>query len=143
MIMSEASYFRGYARVPLDALYFDHKIAKQKHRATSSKNVKRLLGLYRSLGCEKGSYENAVKARISEESLGEALEELGRVDLPRDPGQPGAELPLLNVARIHCLHGLHRILAAKKYLKEDEERWWVVQLYKQGRRHLVSWFITS
>ena len=43
------------------------------------------------------------------------------------------ELDLPPDYSLRCLHGKHRIAAAKKFLYLPADKWWVVDLYSDGR----------
>jgi len=46
-------------------------------------------------------------------------------------GRKPPKLQFPEATKLECLHGQHRVLAAKKYLS-PAERWWTVDLYTTG-----------
>lgn len=94
-------YFLGYARIPLEALYFDHPLAREEHREVDHKNTTRLLGIFRKTGCKNDLPQHSIAVTVPEESLRDALEEIRLEGLPREV--EGVSPPNLNVARVKCL----------------------------------------
>lgn len=129
--MNGSEFFKGFARVPLSALHFDHKLGRKTHRSASTKNVQRLVKLFSKVGCQHGAIEHAISATLGSDSLQEALEDCDLETLPQDVSEGVDVLPLLQVTRLNCLHGLHRVLAAKEVL-DGEDQWWIVKIYSNS-----------
>lgn len=125
----EALRFRGLARVDLAKLNFEYALS-QGHRNLEQRNVKRLLGIFRTHGCERYESANFVKARVDAGSLDAALTSQG-FRLPQQPPDSWQAIPILQVSSIDCLNGLHRVLAARKYLDLNDQ-WWIARLYTEG-----------
>lgn len=124
-------YFVGFARINLDALDFSHEWAKKYHRTKSAKLCNGLERIFGTGGCKSYESEHAVPAIIDMQVLHNALEE--NVQLPATVNSL-AEVPLLDLRYVECLHGLHRIEAAKVFLKgNDEMYWWTVKFYSKGK----------
>ncbi len=112
--------FCGSVKIPLDKIC--HEELPNNPRQFNEKNVTTLLDFFRWEGCLRLDPEHYVPALIS------------RSAVPRDL-HPGGELPRLNPEHpVVCLHGRHRLEAARKFFTGDENRWWVVDLYSRGGR---------
>jgi hypothetical protein len=133
--MENSHYFRGYARIPLEALSFKYSLEVLGHRPELKKNVTRVLGLFKTFGCKRDAEKHAVCALVGSQALSEALGEAQDQQLPRDINAALPLPPLLDIPRVKCLNGLHRIRAAENFFLVDDERWWTVKLYS-GKRHL-------
>ena len=126
-----ARCYRGIAKVPLDALDFDHPLVLGQRRETSEENVQRLERIFARNGCLRLQEENVINAVVLDEELPALLssnsvtvEQLCQVTWARDT-------PGLNLGNLRCLSGLHRIQAAKRYLDEND-KWWPVRLFSAG-----------
>jgi hypothetical protein len=137
----KASSFRGIARCPLGALNFTHPLVRRKHRKISQKNVQRLHGVFRKVGCLRLQEENFINAIVDDEALDNALSisEVSRDGLLLL--REGQELPLLDL-RVDCLSGLHRVEAAKAFL-DDNDQWWTVRLFASSKRPRTAPFTKS
>lgn len=129
----KATCFRGFARVQLNALNFDHPLVQQKHRKVLQKNVRRLHKIFEKIGCLRLQEENFINAVIDDASLDDAVavSQVSRDELLNL--REGQELPLLNLRNVECLSGLHRTEAAKAFLN-DNDQWWTVRLFSKGKR---------
>jgi hypothetical protein len=122
-------YFIGYARVNLDALDFSHEWAKKYHRSKSKKVCNGLERIFGKDGCKSDEAEHAISAIIDLQVLHDA----GRSELPAIVNSR-VNVPQLDLRYIECLHGLHRIEAAKAFLKgNDKMYWWTVKFYSKGK----------
>jgi hypothetical protein len=55
-----------------------------------------------------------------------------QMSLPQaDPGS-GLDIPFVHVEEVICLNGLHRVEAAKRWLREGE-KWWTIKLFANGK----------
>ena len=124
--------FYGSARVDLDALAFERSPECQ----ISQPNIQRLFSAFEKAGCLRLHPQYHVPAVITKEQLDGALtsaESPADALLSKDPEQ----WPLLTFPddyRVQCLHGRHRIEAAKRFLSISD-RWWVVDFYTSGQSH--------
>ena len=130
-LMMYTVYFHGFARIPLDEINLNLPEFIIKHRHENTKNVDRLINLFKSVGCHQAEPRHAISALISQDQLRLALDSLGLTELPKTPSLDVNTVPLLRPHLVYCLHGLHRVQAAKAFL-EDPDRWWTVRLYSSG-----------
>lgn len=125
--------YRGTARVRLDTLHFQWN----EPRELSRKNVERLKEIF---GGDKGCCENVrrldprnhIPAVIEQSDLDTAIltSKVSLEGLLSNPDNP----PVLKFAagyRLACLHGQHRIQAARETLPPTDA-WWTVDLYLAG-----------
>ena len=112
--------YKGTARIRLKWLHFQWN----RPRELDGKNVERLKADFRK-DCRRLDEHNHIPAVIDQQSLN-AAEELSGV-LARQLGYP--ELVFPAGYQVECLHGRHRIQAAKELGLE----WWTVDLYLAGR----------
>ena len=69
--------YQGIARLPLQALNYNHKIVREKHQEISYENVKRLENRYEQVGCERLQEENVINAIVKDSDLVAALSTQG------------------------------------------------------------------
>lgn len=117
--------FEGLVRVGLSALSFD------KHRALSSKNVKRLQKIYRIEGCQRLDDSNFVDALVTKEQLTQASH-IQPLAFQQHPPKEWNACPIINIKSLSCLTGLHRVEAAKEFLDANDQ-WWVARIYTNGK----------
>ena len=123
--------WRGYCRVKLHALNFEHALS-EGHRPPSEANVSRLLGIFSVDKCRRMDEGNFVRAVVNETQFETLMQQQSDRVVPSVPSR-WQDVPLLEIEKIPCLNGLHRILAAKRFLK-GPARWWPVSLYTDGKR---------
>jgi hypothetical protein len=77
---------------------------------------------------------NRIEAVIDERSLDAALHISGisATDLLTNPANKCPKLDFPQGFQLRCLHGLHRIQAAREFLFPPD-RWWTVDLYTTGK----------
>lgn len=126
---SGALQFRGLARVDLAALNFQHASSKE-HRDVLEQHVTRLVNIFRTEGCKRTEASRFVKARVDERQLDEALASQN-LDLPQRPPQDWTVVPILELPRLDCLNGWHRVVAARQWLDQNDQ-WWIAELYTSG-----------
>jgi len=122
--INKQSHFRGSAKVSLNNLQFD-----ELTRRLESKNVARLVRIFQYEGCLRLEREHHVPVIIDEVQLSYMCQQSGV-----EPGSLLTDaLVILNCENItlRCLHGQHRIAAAKEFL-EPGDKWWIVDIYVQG-----------
>jgi len=110
------NYFLGNAQVQLQNVDFAPGV-----RDFDKANVDRLVNIFRLEGCQRDDPTHFVPGLIAREHLGPEWQQL------LEPQR--LSLPTSVVMR--CLHGKHRILAAKEVLPPHEQ-WWNVALYDEG-----------
>jgi len=127
--------FCGSARIDLQDLYFDDEDYtrvldnEDLSHFLDEKNVARLKGIFEVEGCTRLDPENYVPVLISEEQLQDGLKVSGITKTQLL--QPEKVPPILQFSpatRLECLHGKHRIAAAKQILLAGDQ-WWTVDLY--------------
>ncbi|KAL2049567.1 hypothetical protein ABVK25_010146 [Lepraria finkii] len=121
-------HYRGSAKVKLKHLRFDTSAF------LDAKNVTRLTQIFELEGCHRLDLEHRVPATIKENVLQSTLRlsNITTVDLMRRI-PPKLELP--TDVELDCLHGKHRIAAAKKFLYLPDDKWWTVDLYADRLSH--------
>ena len=123
------SSYLGRVRISLSCLK-----ASSKHRGISRANVDRLKRIFSHEGCLRTDGENFLPCVIDPETLRVALE-LSSLTSQKirfcDEACLPPPLTLPANARLECLHGQHRLLAAKEYL-DERDQWWIVNLYNEG-----------
>ncbi|KAK5094390.1 hypothetical protein LTS08_008609 [Lithohypha guttulata] len=137
---AKREYFQGCAKIPLRDLDFTHSSARDLNEA----NIKRLLTSFELTGCQRIDAQHHVPAVLDLRLLRAALREAGASadDLQSDDPTRWPVLTLAAGVHIECLHGQHRIVAARKYLSNSDQ-WWVVDLYSSAltpelRAHLIE-----
>ncbi|KAH7065100.1 hypothetical protein B0J12DRAFT_561719 [Macrophomina phaseolina] len=114
-------YFKGVAKVQISALDFGHALSSERHRPLSEKTVARLVDILRREGCRRDDGANFVDAVVDDDALQAALAEvaLSNADLK----SWSITHPVIPLQRVQCLHGLHRIAAARSLLDKNDQ-WW-------------------
>ena len=123
--------YKGTARIRLKWLHFQWN----RPRELDDKNVERLKADFRK-DCRRLDEHNHIPAVIDQQSL-DAAEELSGTPAWRMGKYPQGGYPELVFPagyRVECLHGRHRIQAAKELRLE----WWTVDLYLAGRLILFT-----
>ncbi|KAF2194726.1 hypothetical protein K469DRAFT_650660 [Zopfia rhizophila CBS 207.26] len=130
----KARHFLGIARLELDELSFVYAESRG-HREPSEKVKKHLLKVFKREGvCEEE--EHFINAIIDKNVLDLAIENAGlRKDDFRtkswDAISNPKSIPRLKLNHpVDCLDGLHRKLAAKEYL-DNNDQLWIVKLYSR------------
>ena len=115
---------RGYARVELDDIEFD------SGRDLDDHNVERLIKVFELVGCKREHPANAISVMVEKEVLANMLTQQLLYSSSLHSLVP-TQLQCLNT-KVTCLHGRHRICAARKFL-QPSDRWWTVKLFDSGR----------
>jgi hypothetical protein len=125
--------YQGTAQIRLEVLHFP----QNEPRELDQKNLERLKGYF-----EKGQIDrverNHVPAVIDQSQLSEVLRDSkvsAKTLLNNTDPHPVLKFPV--GSELHCLHGRHRIEAARQVL-EPRESWWTVDLYLAGTCHHSS-----
>ncbi len=115
-------HFVGYARISIDDIDFE------SGRDKDNRNVKRLAGILER-SCERDNPANAVSVVVEKGPLTEAQHK----DLYSSTGVSliPSQLPFLHT-KVVCLHGKHRIFAAREILSSSD-RWWIAKIFDSGR----------
>ncbi|KAH8674430.1 hypothetical protein BGZ60DRAFT_403952 [Tricladium varicosporioides] len=117
--------YKGSALVAIAHLAFPHPC-----RQVDRKIIEQLKRDFEGEGCKIEEPNNRIPAIIDDPTLQEVLEKLAtsaetfRAASKGDPPR----LQLDHNVKLECLHGQHRVLAAKEFLLPPR-RWWVVDLY--------------
>ncbi|GAB7336289.1 hypothetical protein MBLNU13_g09039t1 [Cladosporium sp. NU13] len=119
--LEQQQFALGFGRVQLRHLYFETGI-----RDFDERNVNRLKLVFRTEGCHRDNPVNFIPALVSKADLEQSS---------NTRGHP-AELLLPPDRRLLCLHGKHRILAAKAVLPLHDQ-WWTLAFYDEGMPHAV------
>jgi hypothetical protein len=124
MAHNPSLFFLGFARISLRALTFEHPLAQRlQRRQAVEKNVARLTEIFKQTSCDRGKEKNAIIAVFSPHNLTRTLPKTIDSTI-----ECAIEVPFLPVPSVDCLHGLHRVLAARKIFDEEDD-WWLVRLY--------------
>jgi hypothetical protein len=114
--------YKGTARIKLEWLHFAEKQLDIKH-------VQDLQSRFQK-DCRRLDTRNHVSAIIDEQDLDCALRVSG-ISLPINAQHEFPELSFRPGYKLECLHGRHRIQAAKQALLPPD-KWWTVDLYLAG-----------
>ena len=117
--------YKGTARIGLEWLYFREKELDIPH-------VRELQSLFRK-DCRRLDARNHIPAIIDQHHLDSALRvsEVQEDVLSMNMQHNIPELIFWSDYQLECLHGRHRIQAAKQVLSSSN-RWWTVDLYLAG-----------
>ncbi|PVH68124.1 hypothetical protein DL98DRAFT_475067, partial [Cadophora sp. DSE1049] len=125
--------YQGTARIRLDVLHFP----QNEPRELDQKNLERLKGYFKNGQCHRAE-RNHIPAVIDQAQLSEVLRDSkvsAKTLLNNTDPHPMLKFPV--GSQLHCLHGRHRIQAAREVLK-PRESWWTVDLYLAGTCHHSS-----
>ena len=127
--------YRGIAWVRLENLNFPLKDSRE----LDSKNVERLKELFQRDTIRRLDSKNRIPAEIDEVDLNEAIRisntSAESLMHNRDDNPPFLKFP--PHYQLTCLHGRHRILAAREILPSVDS-WWTVDLYLTGMKHFYG-----
>ena len=121
--------YMGTARVSLDVFHFP----RDQPRELDTKHVEFLKGCFRKEGCRPLEIRNRVPAVIEQHFLEAAIRSSGISARELLTNQPNGcpELVFPAGFQLQCLHGRHRIQAAREFLS-PRDKWWAVDLYLSG-----------
>ena len=123
--------YLGRAKILIHRLVFEADKSCEV-RPLDGKNVSRLHRIFELEGCSRLDPDNHVPTLIKRKVLADALGNGGSLDVSLggcgEPSLLEVEEPLV------CLHGRHRLAAAKQYFFQPEQKWWIVDLYLDGMR---------
>ncbi|KAI9888420.1 MAG: hypothetical protein M1814_000482 [Vezdaea aestivalis] len=125
------THFRGTARLPLAALHFGEN--EEGSRAVDPANISRLISIFKLEGCQRSEPEHRIPAIIQPADLTAALQasNLGVDAIRRCAPEAAPELVLPAECSLQCLHGKHRVYAARQWLA-PWDLWWAVDLYSSA-----------
>lgn len=109
-------FFLGFARVKLEYLRFDSGV-----RDYDKSNIDRLRMIFRDEGCQRENRKHYIPAVVPSAILGSW----------RPKGEELSDLTPPAGETILCLHGKHRVLAAREFLSHRDQ-WWNLQIYNEG-----------
>lgn len=116
-----ARYRIGCAKVRIDGLKYDTA------RERSEESVRFLVEIYRTSGCQQFDRKHAVQVVVP-----------SRQDYPAFPvSQTAEDAPTIGRHAewcITCIHGKHRLEAAKEYLKMVDQLW-LAEVYNDSQYH--------
>lgn len=129
LILEKKRHFLGTARVPIDKLSFEGSSA----RVLDEKNVERLVSIYKLTACQQLKPSNHIPGILPPEAFSRFVGSIATVQNPLRSDEPSG-WPMLIVSeeqQIQCLHGRHRVEAARRCLGRRDQ-WWVVDFYSTG-----------
>lgn len=118
------SMFRGYIVLSLAQIDFD------SGRELQPDIVRRLRERFALQGCQRHNTENAIPAIVEPELLRDSYLSIGVASIPLSVSHAIA-LGVVSCDPVVCLHGKHRIHAARSLLFRDDA-WWVVKVFDPG-----------
>jgi hypothetical protein len=119
--------YRGSAQVSIEHLDFPHPC-----RHIDINVIGQLIRNFEGEGCIKDT--NRIPAIINDSILYAGLNKLetSAESFKAISNSAPPRLHLERGVKVECLHGQHRVLAAKKFL-DPSERWWIVDFYGSGQ----------
>jgi len=131
---------KGSALVRFEYLNWNDYLKLNDLEQPDRERVEHVKRIFQKEGCSQLEVDHHIPAVVDQHRIDVALEDARRKDrwnastLPSESatinkkdGYPELEFP----GGIECLHGLHRIEAAKECLLPNE-KWWIVDLYLPG-----------
>ena len=119
--------YRGTARIGLEVLHFKWN----EPREPNEKSLEKLKNCFEKGQCDRLT-RNHIPAVIDQSHLDDVLQ-ASKVSAERllTNTDPHPELKFPAGYQLRCLHGRHRVLAAREVLP-PQERWWTVDIYLAG-----------
>lgn len=126
------NHFVGCAKVHLKHLTFDLNGSQPADLTIDPKNVERLIQVFKLEGCLRLDLAHHIPAVINAQFLRESLRhsQIPETSLYGRQNPPALSFP--DNTYLLCLHGKHRIAAAKNILLPGD-MWWTVDLYLDGQ----------
>jgi hypothetical protein len=117
--------YKGTAQISIEHLDFPHPC-----RQVDKKIIEQLKRDFEGEGCIKDQPNNWIPAVIHDSTLQAALEKLATSTekFKAASKEKPLQLHFPHGVKLECLHGQHRILAAKEFL-DQSDLWWTVDLY--------------
>lgn len=116
--------FLGSFSIRLDQLQFLNEVNR--------KHVKELKRIFRRAGCRPLEERKAIAAVIDKETMAITLRNAGvlsDIDYP--------DLIFHQGYKLECMHGHHRIQAAREILLPGERDFWPVDLYSSSKCYII------
>lgn len=114
--------FKGFVRIGLSNIEFCTA------RDLNEDNVKRLEGIFELVGCQRDDPANAIPVILGSDCVADvACHE--RVE---SSYTSPSRLPFVTT-KVICLHGKHRIHAARRFLPAPDQ-WWVAKVFDTGMK---------
>ncbi|KAL9616021.1 MAG: hypothetical protein Q9160_009059 [Pyrenula sp. 1 TL-2023] len=123
LVKAKSQHYLGSALVSLSDLSFENEFRK-----FDEKNVDRLLKIFAIEGCKRYDPMNHVPALITRRDLKRALRK-SSIPLRHLKHHEPPYINLHRAPSLVCLHGFHRVAAAKAFLGPHEQ-WWILDLYQ-------------
>lgn len=120
--------YRGTARIGLEILHFPWS----EPREPNQKSLEKLKKCFEKGQCDRLT-QNHIPAVIDQSQLDDVLDasQVSAARLLTNTDSPRPELRFPAGYQLRCLHGRHRVLAAREVLP-PQERWWTVDIYLAG-----------
>ena len=102
-------------------------------RQINRKVIEQLKRDFEGEGCIKDEQSHRIPAIIEDSILQKGLQKL-EISSETFKAVSNDDPPLLHLEqdiKLECLHGQHRVVAAKEFLPAPK-RWWIVDLYSTG-----------
>jgi len=131
--------YQETARISLDVLQF----GRDQPRELDPDHVEILTECFRNEDCQRLPVRNHVPALISQQQLANAMRHSGVFTEQLLAGHLSgySMLKVPTSCHLECLHGRHRIEAAREFLLPTD-RWWTVDLYlPKLNTNLRSWLV--
>lgn len=122
------AHFAGCAKVQFKHLTFDVNHSQPTILALDPKNVERLIQVFKLEGCLRLDIAHHIPAIVNAQTLRESLyqSQVPENTLHGRQNPPALRFP--DNTYLLCLHGKHRIAAAREILLPGDT-WWTVDLY--------------
>ena len=132
--------YRGTARIDLSNLEFiPDNISRDTY--VRKKVWSNLVDIFKLEDCLRLPQDHHIDALISSEALRTALARsntsIEALQLDRCDRYP-PKLLLLASESLPCLNGRKRLKAARAFLEEPGDDWWIVDLYSDGKSALIQ-----
>lgn len=98
-------------------------------REIDNSNVKRLLAVFASDGCDRLEPAYRVPVVVSNEEITSILIS-NSMEVTSLRGAKPPKLTLNDTASLQCLRGQHRLAAGQEFFSEHNEQWWGVDIYR-------------
>lgn len=128
---SKSRCYLGSACIYLDHLSFEDPPV----RDLDEKNVDRLFNIFKIEGCKRYERMNHVLVLIEHHDLKRTLR-ANNISSTQIKREDPPFIKLSDNFSLVCLHGRHRLAAAKLFLK-PREQWWVVDVFRADGQNLV------
>lgn len=127
--------FKGSALINLDVLHF----SSNEHRNLDPKHVEYLKGCFQKDRCRRLEEQNHIQAIIDQPNLDNALRhsDVSPYELLNSKQNGYPKLIFPRGFKLRCLHGQHRIAAAREFLL-PHDKLWTIDLYTSGKYYSLT-----